>query len=60
MIVGILAIIKTLIIFLSCLLAALGVVSVYLIIGFIIYILTDKKVNIIRPIKKYFYFLLYK
>ena len=60
MIIGILAIIKTLVIMLSCLLAALTIISVYFFIGFIIYILTDKKVNIVKPIKKSIYFLLYK
>lgn len=60
MILGLLAIIKTLMIFLSCLLTALGVVSVYLIIGFITYMLTNKKVNIVRPIVKIGYSFLFK
>ena len=51
----ILAIIKTLTIMLSCLLATLAIVSVYLIIGFTTYILTDKKVNIVKPILKKVY-----
>ena len=56
----ILAIIKTLTIMLSCLLATLAIVSVYLIIGFTIYILTNKKVNIVRPIVKSVYSFLFK
>lgn len=55
MIICILAIIKTLTIMLSCLLATLAIVSVYLIIGFTTYILTDKKVNIVKPILKKVY-----
>lgn len=60
MIIGILAIIKTLTIMLSCLLATLAIVSVYLIIGFTTYILTNKKVNIVRPIVKGVYSFLFK
>ena len=56
----ILAIIKTLTIMLSCLLATLAIVSVYLIIGFTIYILTNKKVNIVRPIVKSVYSFLFR
>ena len=56
----ILAIIKTLTIMLSCLLATLAIVSVYLIIGFTTYILTNKKVNIVRPIVKGVYSFLFK
>ena len=60
MIIGILSIIKTLTILLNCLIATLGVVSVYLIIGFTTYILTNKKVNIVRPIVKGVYSFLFK
>ena len=60
MIICILAIIKTLTIMLSCLLATLAIVSVYLIIGFTTYILTNKKVNIVRPIVKGVYSFLFK
>lgn len=60
MIIGILSIIKTLTILLDCLIATLGVVSVYLIIGFTTYILTNKKVNIVRPIVKGVYSFLFK
>ena len=60
MIIGLLAIIKTLVIMLSCLLAALTIISVYLIIGFITYMLTNKKVNIVRPIVKIGYSFLFK
>ena len=56
----ILAIIKTLTIMLSCLIATLAIVSVYLIIGFTTYILTNKKVNIVRPIVKGVYSFLFK
>ena len=56
----ILAIIKTLTIMLSCLLVALTIVSVYFVIGFTTYILTDKKVNIVRPIIKRIYSFLFK
>ena len=55
MIIGILAIIKTLTIMLICLLATLAIVSVYFSIGFILYVLTDKKVNIVKPILKKIY-----
>lgn len=60
MIIGILSIIKTLIILLNCLIATLAIVNVYLIIGFTIYILTKKKVNIVRPIVKGVYSFLFK
>ena len=60
MIIGILAIIKTLTIMLICLLATLAIVSGYLIIGFTTYILTNKKVNIVRPIVKGVYSFLFK
>lgn len=60
MIACILAVIKTLTIMLSCLLAALTIVSVYFVIGFTTYILTDKKVNIVRPIIKGIYSFLFK
>lgn len=60
MITCILAIIKTLTIMLSCLIATLAIVSVYLIIGFTTYILTNKKVNIVRPIVKGVYSFLFK
>lgn len=60
MIIGILAIIKTLVIMLSCLLAALTIISVYFLIGFTTYILTKKKVNIVRPIVKGVYSFLFK
>lgn len=60
MIVGILAIIKTAIIMLQCALALIALVAVYLIIGFTTYILTNKKVNIVRPIVKGVYSFLFK
>ena len=56
----ILALIKTLTIMLSCLIATLAIVSGYLIIGFTTYILTNKKVNIVRPIVKGVYSFLFK
>ena len=56
----ILAIIKTLTIILSCLIATLAIVSVYFIIGFTTYILTNKKVNIVKPIVKCVYSFLFK
>ena len=56
----ILALIKTLTIMLSCLIATLAIVSVYLIIGFTTYILTNKKVNIVKPIVKCVYSVLFK
>ena len=55
MIIGILAIIKTAIIMLQCALALIALVAVYFSIGFITYILTDKKVNIVKPILKKIY-----
>lgn len=55
MIIGILAIIKTVTIMLQCALALVALVTVYFSIGFILYILTDKKVNIVKPILKMIY-----
>ena len=60
MIIGILAIIKTVTIMLQCAIALIALITVYFSIGFLLYILTDKKVNIVKPIKKSIYFLLYK
>ena len=60
MIMGLLAIIKTTIIMLQCALALIALVAVYLIIGFTTYILTNKKVNIVRPIVKGVYSFLFK
>lgn len=60
MIIGILAIIKTAMIMLQCALALIVLVAVYLIIGFTTYILTNKKVNIVRPIVKGVYSFLFK
>ena len=55
MIIGILAIIKTAIIMLQCAIALIALVAVYFSIGFTIYTLTDKKVNIVKPILKKIY-----
>lgn len=60
MIIGLLSIIKTAIIMLQCALALIALVAVYLIIGFTTYILTNKKVNIVRPIVKGVYSFLFK
>lgn len=60
MIIGLLSIIKTAIIMLQCALALIALVAVYLIIGFITYMLTNKKVNIVRPIVKIGYSFLFK
>ena len=55
MIIGILAIIKTVTIMLQCAVALIALVAVYFSVGFITYILTNKKVNIIKPILKKVY-----
>ena len=55
MIIGILAIIKTITIMLQGALALIALVAVYFSIGFVTYILTDKKVNIVKPILKKVY-----
>ena len=55
MIIGILAIIKTVTIMLQCALALIALVAIYFSIGFTIYTLTDKKVNIVKPILKTIY-----
>lgn len=55
MIIGILAIIKTVTIMLQCALALIALITGYLSIGFTIYTLTDKKVNIVKPILKTIY-----
>ena len=55
MIIGILAIIKTVTIMLQCAIALIALVAVYFSIGFSLYILTDKKVNIVKPILKKVY-----
>ena len=55
MIIGILAIIKTVTIMLQCAVALTTLVAVYFSIGFILYVLTDKKVNIVKPILKKIY-----
>lgn len=55
MIIGILALIKTVTIMLQCALALVALVTVYFSIGFMLYILTDKKVNIVKPILKMIY-----
>lgn len=55
MIIGILAIIKTVTIMLQCAVALIALVAVYCSIGFSLYILTNKKVNIVKPILKKVY-----
>ena len=60
MIIGLLSIIKTAIIMLQCALALIALVAVYFSIGFTTYILTKKKVNIVRPIVKGVYSFLFK
>lgn len=59
MIMGLLAIIKTAIIMLQCALALIALVAVYFSIGFSLYILTNKKVNIVKPILKTIYFFMF-
>lgn len=55
MIIGLLAIIKTVTIMLQCAVALIALVAIYFSIGFTIYTLTDKKVNIVKPILKTIY-----
>ena len=55
MITCILAIIKTTTIMLQCALALIALIVVYFSIGFSLYIFTDKKVNIVKPILKKVY-----
>lgn len=55
MIIGLLAIIKTAIIMLKCAFTLIALVAVYFSIGFSLYILTNKKVNIVKPILKKVY-----
>ena len=59
MIIGLLSIIKTVTIMLQCALVLIALVAVYFSIGFSLYILTNKKVNIVKPILKTIYFFMF-